>query len=99
MLTPSRRQNEFLPLVVAHLAGAGEPVDRREPFGRRRLDVAHEAVQMLDRGHHHLAQPRVGDIAPALGGEIGQVGFGHVRRFLGHRVLPEFCRRGPVCKD
>jgi len=79
-----RHQNEFLALVVAHLAGAGEEIDGRGPFGRGRLDLAHEGVGVLHQSLHHLLEPRIGYIAPSLAHDVGQGLFGHVR----HRGLP-----------
>jgi hypothetical protein len=42
------KQDDFLPLLVGHLSAAGDEVDRLEPLGAGRLDVAHERMQMLD---------------------------------------------------
>jgi hypothetical protein len=79
-----RTQDEFLALVVAYLAGAGEEVDRLEPFGVGRLDFAHEGMQVLDQGLHDLFQARVRDRFPALHNNVGQVFFGDV----GHSIPP-----------
>jgi hypothetical protein len=79
-----RRQDEFLALVVAHLAGAGQPVDGGEPFRLRRLDLADEGVEVLDKRRHHLPEPRVRDVLPALQRNLSEVLFGHVC----HRSLP-----------
>src|SRR5262249_16544744 len=73
-----RGEDEFLPLLRAQLAGTGEPIDRRRPFGLGRLDVAHEAVQMLYQRLHDLSQARIGDVLPPLHRDIGQIVFGHV---------------------
>jgi hypothetical protein len=80
-----RGEDEFLPLLRGQLAGAGEPIDRGCPFRLRRLDVAHEAVQVLDQRLHDLAQARIGDVRPALQRHVGEVVFGYV----GHGHLLE----------
>ena len=61
-----------------------------------RLDVAHEAVQVLDQRLHDLPQARIGNVLPALERDVGQVVFGHV----GHGCLLQ--SRGAVgasCAD
>ncbi len=75
MLTPiaSDSEDELLALVVALVADRGQELDRLEPFGAGRLHFADEAVQVLDRRLHHLAQARVGNVLPAL-----QHGFGEL---------------------
>ena len=80
-----RGEDEFLPLLGGQLAGAGEPIDRGRPFRLRRLDLAHETVQVLDQRLHDLAQARIGDVLPALQRYIGEVVFGYV----GHGHLLE----------
>ena len=84
-----RGEDEFLPLLRAQLAGAGEPIDRDRPFRLRRLDVAHEAVEMLDQGLHDLAQARIGNVLPALQRDVGQVVFGYVGH--GHLLESAHC--------
>jgi hypothetical protein len=68
---------KFLPLLRAHLSGAGQPVDRGRPFRLRRLDVAHEAGEMLDQRLRDLPQARIGNVLPALKHHIRAVVFGH----------------------
>jgi hypothetical protein len=70
-------QDELLALGIADLADAGEPVDGGKPFLRGGFDIAHETVKMLHQRHHDLAQARIGDLAPALNGQIGQIFFGY----------------------
>jgi len=55
-----REQDEFLPLVAAHLAGFGQDFDRLEPFGLGQLDLLDEVVQVLDQRQHDPPQPGVG---------------------------------------
>jgi hypothetical protein len=74
------RENEFLALIAAHLAGAREPIDRRRPFRLGRLDLADEGVKMRDQRRHDLAQTRIGNIGPALLDDIGQILLGDVGR-------------------
>jgi hypothetical protein len=59
MLTPHGvgQQDELLALVVALLAGLGEEIDRREPFGAGRPHFADEGMQVLER---RTASPRAG---------------------------------------
>ena len=59
----------------------------------RRLDVAHEAVQVLDQRLHDLAQARIGDVLPALQRHVGEVVFGYV----GHGHLLEAVDRLAPC--
>src|SRR4029077_11230005 len=77
--------DEFLSLLRAHLPGPGQPVDRGRPLRLRRLDVAHEAVEMLDQRLHDLPQAGIGNLLPALKHHIGEVLFGHI----GHGRLLE----------
>ena len=81
-----RGQDEFLALGIADLTGAGEPIDGREPFLLGRLDLAHEGMHVLDERGHDLAQTRIGNVAPALDRQIGQV----LLRHEGHIVSPEW---------
>jgi nucleotide-binding universal stress UspA family protein len=67
------QQDEFLPLVVALLAGAGEEVDALEPLGLGQLHLAREGVQVLHQAGHDLLQPRIGRV-----GEPGHDGLGDV---------------------
>jgi hypothetical protein len=60
-------------------------VDPGRPFRLRRLDIAHEAVEMLDQRLHDLPQARIGNVLPALKHHIGEVVFGHI----GHGCLLE----------
>ncbi len=90
-----RGEDEFLPLLRAQLAGAGEPIDRGRPFGLGRLDVAHEPVEVLDQGLHDLPQARIGNVLPALQRDIGQVVFGHI----GHGCLLESGFLGFLSRD
>ena len=78
-------QDEFLAFAGAQMTGTGEEVDRREPLGVGRLDLAHERMQVLDGGAHDLPQPRVGNGGPALADDVGEVLFGHIR----HGCLPD----------
>jgi hypothetical protein len=85
---------KFLPLLRAHLSGAGQPVDRGRPFRLRRLDVAHEAVEMLDQRLRDLPQARIGNVLPALKHHIRAVVFGHIEHgCLLESVLPELFSR------
>jgi hypothetical protein len=82
-----RGEDEFLPLLRAQLAGAGEPIDRSRPLRLRRLDVAHEAVQVLDQRLHDLAQARIGDVLPAFQRHVGEVVFGYVGHVISWKRL------------
>ena len=65
-------QDELLAFVAAFLAGAGEELDGREPFGLGQFHVAHEAVQMGDQTGDDAPQPRIRgrrDAVDDLGGD------------------------------
>jgi hypothetical protein len=87
-----REQDEFLPLVAAHLAGFGEDFDRLKPFGLGQLDLLDEGVQVFDEPQHDLAQTRIGRRREARQHGRGDVVLGGtVPRVVvpfGHRRLP-----------
>ena len=85
-----RHENEFLALVVAHLADAREEIDAGEPFAFRRFNFADEPVQVLDERGDDFAQPRVGRLVEAFGGQGGDVLFGRVSHEILRRqiILP-----------
>jgi hypothetical protein len=65
-------EDEFLPLVVAHLADLGQQLDRGEPLLRREARLAHERVQVRDEARHHFLQARVGRALQPRDHRIGE---------------------------
>ena len=54
-----REQDEFLALVVGHVAGLGQDLDRLEPLRLGQVDLLDERVQVADQAQHDLPEPRV----------------------------------------
>ncbi len=57
MLTPMTSENRMNSCRLSSVLWpiGREEADRLRPFGLGRLDVAHEGVEVLDEGLHHLA--------------------------------------------
>jgi hypothetical protein len=70
-------EDELLPLVVADLAGAGQPPDGGHPLGLGEAHLPGEGMQVPHQGRHQLGHARVAGGGPPLGGEIGDVLLGH----------------------
>ena len=65
------QQDELLPHVVAHLAGAGEERDRGAPLLLGQLHVLDECMQVVDQRGQHLPEPRVRGTGEAGGDHLG----------------------------
>src|SRR6478672_7197198 len=107
------QQDELLPLVVGHMADAGEEVDPLLPLTLRQPDFADEGVQMLDQRGQYRLQPLVGRACEAgddgvdkllllagLGVRLG-VGSGHDLPSVpvGRGSLPTHAPRSTVSSD
>ena len=69
-----RQQDEFLALVVAHVAGAGQELDAVFPFLLGRPDLAHEGMEMTHQRLAHLLDARIGCACDALEHRVGNGG-------------------------
>ncbi|MCY1557300.1 hypothetical protein D9M68_941420 [compost metagenome] len=67
------QQDELLALVVALLAGGGEELNARHPFGFGELDLARKGVQVLHQAGHDLLQTRVRRLRQAREHGLGDV--------------------------
>jgi hypothetical protein len=72
------KQDEFLPLLVAGMAGLREKPDGLKPFRLGQLDLADEVVQMPDERRHDRAQPGIGRRLQALLDGIREVVIGEI---------------------
>jgi hypothetical protein len=90
-------EDELLPLLVADLAGGGQPLHRGHPLGLGQPHLPREVVQVPHERGHQLGQARVLRRRPALHREIGDVVLGD--QLHGRPPLDEGGRRAPAAAD
>jgi hypothetical protein len=69
-------EDELLPLLVADLPGAREPVHRGQPLRFGEPHLTGEVVQVAHQSRHQLGQARVLRGGPSLHREVGDVVLG-----------------------
>ncbi len=52
-------QNKLLALLIAHLAGSGQELNRQCPFFLGKFDLTNKSVEMSDEAGHHLLQSEI----------------------------------------
>jgi hypothetical protein len=59
------QQDELLPVLIAHLAGAGQEIDGVVPLALAQIHILGKGMQMLHQRAHHLGKARVDVLAHA----------------------------------